>query len=327
MVPLPRSAARLGDVPDNPRLVRSLFAAVAARPRLTALLGAVSISLSGVLYLYSDTSPETASFFRCLYGLPLLVLAAAIERRSAGPLPRRGVILAAFAGVLFAADLIFWHHAIEYVGAGLATVLGNMQVVVVGIAAWLLFRERPAARTLLALPILLLGVVLITGVLTGQAYGSNPSLGVLFGIGTAFAYGGYLIVIRQVNVGRAAEPVAISTASTAAVSLLAGLALGSLDLVPSWPSHFWLLLLGVTAQSAGYLFISFSLPRLPAVVTSIILLAQPVMAVFLAMILVGEAPSVEQLAGVAFVIGGIALATIPLHHFQRSRGNATPAHL
>lgn len=298
--------------------MRSLIAAVAARPRLTALLGALSISLSGVLYLYSDTSPETASFFRSLYGLPLLVLAAAIERRSAGPLPRRGVILAAFAGVLFAADLILWHHSIEHVGAGLATVLGNLQVVVVGVVAWLLFRERPATRTLLALPILLFGVVLIAGILTGVAYGANPTLGVLFGIGTAFAYGGYLIVIRQVNVGRAAEPVAISTASTAVVSLLAGFALGSLDLAPSWPSHLWLLLLGISAQSAGYLFISFSLPRLPAVVTSIILLAQPVMAVFLAMLLVGEAPSAEQLLGVAFVIGGIALATIPLRGLRRS---------
>ena len=81
----------------------SLFAAVAARPRLTALLGAISISLSGVLYILSGTSPETASFFRCLYGLPVLAFAALAERRSAGPLPRRGVVLAAFAGLLFAA--------------------------------------------------------------------------------------------------------------------------------------------------------------------------------------------------------------------------------
>ncbi|MEX2546671.1 MAG: DMT family transporter [Chloroflexota bacterium] len=304
--------------------MRSFIAAVAARPRLTALLGAVSISLSGVLYLYSDTSPETASFFRCLYGLPLLVLAVVIERRSAGPLPRRGVMLAAFAGVLFAGDLIFWHHAIEYVGAGLATVLGNMQVVIVGVAAWLLFGERPSARTLLALPIVLLGVVLLTGVISHQAYGADPTLGVMLGIVTAFAYGGYLIVIRQVNQGRTAEPVAISTASTMVVALIAGLALGSLDLAPSWPSHFWLILLGITAQSAGYLFISFSLPRLPAVVTSIILLAQPVMSVFLAMILVSETPSFEQLVGVAFVIGGIALATIPLRARRRSPAAAAP---
>ena len=56
-----------------------------------------------------------------------------MERRRFGPLPRRAVRLAAIAGIFFAGDLTFWHHAIEYVGAGLATVLGNLQVLIVGV--------------------------------------------------------------------------------------------------------------------------------------------------------------------------------------------------
>ncbi len=106
------------------------------------------VAASGVLYRFADVTPETASFFRCLYGLPLLILAAWFERRRVGPLPTRGKWLAAFAGVLFAGDLLFWHHSIDAVGAGLATVLGNLQVVFVGVAAWLLFGERPNVRTL-----------------------------------------------------------------------------------------------------------------------------------------------------------------------------------
>ena len=51
----------------------------------------------------------------------------------------------AAAGVFFAADLIFWHHAIEDVGAGLATVLGNLQVVIVPFAAWAVLRRAVAA--------------------------------------------------------------------------------------------------------------------------------------------------------------------------------------
>jgi drug/metabolite transporter (DMT)-like permease len=102
------------------------------------------------------------------------------------------------------------------------------------------------------------------------------------------------------------------------VSLAAGLGLGTLDLVPSWPAHLWLVLLGVSAQSAGYLFISLSLPRLPAVVVSIILLAQPVLAVFLAVLIVNEAPSLGQFVGVALLLGGIALATVPLRPRWRS---------
>ena len=52
-----------------------------------------------------------------------------------------------------AGDLTAWHHAIGFVGAGLATVLGNLQVVVVALLAWLLFGERPADRSLVAISV------------------------------------------------------------------------------------------------------------------------------------------------------------------------------
>ena len=41
---------------------------------------------------------------------------------------------------------MFWHHAIEAVGAGLATVLGNLQVIIVGFFAWLRPRGAAVAR-------------------------------------------------------------------------------------------------------------------------------------------------------------------------------------
>jgi drug/metabolite transporter (DMT)-like permease len=316
MVPAKRRTGR-GAPDKRVEPLRDVLAAISRRPRLAALLGAFCIAGSGILYRFADVTPETATVFRCVYGLPLLAAAAMVERRTAGPMPTRATRLAVIAGVLFAADLLFWHHAIEAVGAGLATVLGNLQVVVVAIFAWALLGERPSTRTLVALPIILLGVVLIAGVVGSGTYGADPPLGVLLGILTALAYGGYLMVIRRVGTGRAAGPVAVSTASTAVVAAFAGIAVGGLDPLPSWPAHGWLALLGISAQSAGYLFISLSLPRLPAVVTSIILLAQPVIAVFLAMLLLAEAPSTAQLAGVGLVLGGIGLASVPMRQLRR----------
>ena len=295
---------------------------LAAHPRLTAFLGAMSIAFSGVLYRYSGTTPETATFFRCFWGLPILVIAAYIERGESGPMDGRSIRLAVFAGLLFAGDLIFWHHTINLVGAGLATVLGNLQVVVVAAAAWLLLGERPAPRTLVALPIMLVGVVFIAGVLGGENYGTDPALGVGLGLIAALSYGGYLIVIRQVSGRRAAGPVAISTTITALVALMVGTALGTLDLTPNWDSMLWLILLGISAQAIGYIFISLSLPRLPAVVTSIILLAQPVVSIGLAIVLLGEAPSAGQLLGVICVIGGVALATVPIGRLRRRPASA-----
>jgi drug/metabolite transporter (DMT)-like permease len=272
------------------------------------------IAFSGIFYRYAEVTPATATVFRCLYGLPILALVGWYEHRRYGALPSRAVWLAVIAGVFFAGDLLAWHHAVDAVGAGLATVLGNLQVIVVGLVAWLLFKERPPRPVLYALPIVLVGVVLISGVVGVDAYGADPPLGVTLGIFTALSYAGYLLVIRRGSddLRRPAGPVAISTASTAIVATIVGVLLGELDPVPAWPSHGWLALVGITSQSIGYLIISISLPRLPAALVSIILLAQPVATVLLARVLLQEEPSVAQLLGVSLVVGGIAIATLPM---------------
>lgn len=250
----------------------------------------------------------------------MLILVGIAEYRRYGGLPMTSVRLAAIAGLFFAGDLLLWHHAIEAVGAGLATVLGNLQVIVVGIVAWLLLGERPSRSTLLALPVVLLGVVLISGAIGGDAYGADPALGVVLGVATALCYAGYLLIIRRGSRDprRPAGPVAVATVFVALAASAVGVVGGDLEPTPPLASLAWLAVLGVTSQSAGYLLISISLPRLPAIITSIILLAQPVMTVILAVILLGEAPSVTQLIGVVFVIGGIAAATVPVARIRDS---------
>ncbi len=303
-----------------------LYDAIAGRPRIAALLGALSIAFSGILYRYADVSPSTVTVFRCLYGLPILLLVAWLEHRRYGPLPPRAIRLAVVAGVFFAGDLLTWHHAVDAVGAGLATVLGNLQVLVVGFVAWAVLGERPPRQVIAATPVVLIGAVLISGVVGSGAYGANPPLGVGLGLLTALCYAGYLLVIRRgtTDIRRPAGPVAVSTTSTMAVALVAGVVIGDLDPVPAWPSHGWLALLGLTSQSLGYLLISMSLPRLPAAVVSIILLVQPVATVLLARVLLTEVPSVVQLAGVALIIGGIAVATVPVGRL-RDRARAALA--
>ena len=80
------------------------LAAIAARPRLAALLGAMCIAFSGIFYRWAEVSPSTATVYRALFGLPLLGLVAYLEHRRYGALPARTVGLALFAGVFFAGD-------------------------------------------------------------------------------------------------------------------------------------------------------------------------------------------------------------------------------
>jgi drug/metabolite transporter (DMT)-like permease len=289
-------------------------------------MGALAIAGSAVLVRLADVPPSTAAFFRCAYALPPLALLAWYERRRYGPRPASQVRLAWLAGIFFAADLILWHHAINHVGAGLATVLGNTQVVVVPIAAWIFLRERPSGRVAISVPLVLIGVVLISGVIGRGAYGENPVLGVILGLGTGLAYGGFILVQRRANadIRRPAGPLFDATASTTIVALAVGLPLGEIDLTISWPAHGWLVVLALGIQVCGWLLISISLPRLPAAITSVVLTIQPVGSVVLGVWILSEAPSALQLLGVAFIIAGLLLVTVRVRSSRR-RAEAQPA--
>jgi drug/metabolite transporter (DMT)-like permease len=158
------------------------------------------------------------------------------------------------------------------------------------------------------------GAVMISGVLESGGYGRDPVLGTVFGLSTTLAYAAFILVLRQVNrdLRRPAGPLLDATAAAAVVSAVAGAVIGDVDLVPSWPSHAWLALLALTSQVVGWLLISVSLPRLPAALTSVLLLVQPVGSVVLAVIILGEEPSALQLAGTAVILLGICLATLTL---------------
>ena len=266
-------------------------------------------------------SPATGVVFRCVFGLPILVLVARSEVVARGPMSRRTVALSALAGAFFTADLVTFHIVVDLMGAGLATLMGNLQVIIVALAAWLVLGERPRREVFIAIPIMIAGVVLVSGVVGAGAYGADPRAGVLIGLVTAAAYSGYLLVIRRASPDhRPAGPVAIATAVTGVLAALYGMAAGSLDLTPGWPALGYLLAYGVVSQSIGYVAIQAALPRLPAVISSVLLLVQPVATLVLGVALLAEDPSGEQLVGVLLVVGGIALATGALGRIAAAAG-------
>jgi drug/metabolite transporter (DMT)-like permease len=278
--------------------------------RECALLGAVTIAFSSILVRLSHASPSTAAIFRCAYALPVLGLLAWFEDRRFGARSWRQRRSGLAAGVFFAADLLLWHHSIADVGAGLSTVLANIQVVLVPLAAWAILSERPGRPVLIALPVSLFGVLLISGVLEHSAFGRDPTRGTLFGLGAGVAYAGFLLLLRHggVDLRRPAGPLFDATAVGAVLCVLAGLVIGDAHLVPTWPSAGWLITLALSSQVLGWLLIGTSLPRLPAAITSMLLTVQPVGSVALAALIFGESPSPLQLVGVVLVLAALVAA-------------------
>ncbi len=279
--------------------------------RLCALTGALIIAWSSIFVKLSHASPSTAAVFRCAYAVPVLLALALAEDRRYGARAWRDRRAAVAAGVFLAVDLVFWHHSIEDVGAGLATVLANVQVVLVPLVAWLVLSERPSARVLVALPLTLVGVILISGVLERGAYGRSPGAGAAYGMAAGVSYVGVLLLLRRggVDLRRPAGPLFDMTFAAAVVAALIGVVWGDVRFAPAFPGAWWLITLALTSQVTGWLLITISLPRLPAALTSLLLMIQPIGSMILGALIFGESPSALQLLGVGVVLAAVVFAT------------------
>jgi len=291
-------------------------------PRLGAALGALAISQSSPLAKLSGASPAVVTLFRGAVALPILALLARREGHAATPRDRA---LAFVAGGLFALDLQCFHLSIPLLGVGLATVVPNSQVFMVGLFA-ALAGERTPKRAIAAIPLAFLGLLMLARVLdpfgangladpTVIAAGSDPAQGVLWGLGAAAFYGLYLIITRRISTSAsgsaAVGPFTMlrdSALGTIAVSLTLALATGSLLPPEIWPGVGWLVLLALMSQVLGYPLINASIPHLPSVVGSLLLFVQPLMTLVAGVIIFGEVPTPGQLVGALFLFGGVMVA-------------------
>jgi drug/metabolite transporter (DMT)-like permease len=277
--------------------------------RITALVGIITISFSAILVRLADVAPATAGLFRAAYALPVLY----VLRRLAGDdrsWPERRIAL--LAGVLLTADIALWHTAIGLIGAGMATVVVNTQVLWVGAGAWLLHKEKPTGTAFIVVPVVLVGVALIGGIASTDAYGSNPALGALLSVIGGMFYSAFLLLFRHANAGRGptSGPMYDATLVIAVLFLVGGWLDPGFAVAPSWPAHGWLIALGVLIHTGGWLLIATALPRLPALDTSVMLLLQPALTLVWAMIIFSERLAVAQLVGVLLVLVGIGAAAI-----------------
>lgn len=278
-------------------------------PRLVAVAGSACIAFSPILIAVADVSPGTATFFRCLLALPLLLPLAWWEtRRSETRTLGRPVILLVGGGML-GVDMTLWAESVRAVGAGVSTVLVNVQVVILPLLAFLVLGERVRRTFVLAVPVMLAGVALAGGLVGEGVSGPDPVRGTVTALMAAFAYAGYILFVRLgAGEGQRFVPVAIATVGAALTSFVLGSFWQGVDLAPGWRALGWLALLAVVGQVVGWVLIASALPRLPSSTGASILLLQPVGAVLLAMLVLAERPAALQLVGCAVVIGAVALA-------------------
>jgi len=268
------------------------------------LAGACIIGLAPILVRLAYAGPAAVGMWRMLFALPLLAL---IARRGSGGVGAPNWILA-LAGAAFALDLAFWHYGIALTSVAKATVLSNLTPVIVTGVAWLVFRERIRPLFLAAVVLAVGGASFMSLARDPGLSGVNPPLGDAFSAMTAVWYALYFLAVQRARTTSGAGQVMFWSSLTATPLLLvAALMLGE-RLFPvtigGWAACVGLGVMHATGQGA----IAWALGRLPASVTSVVVLVQPVVAGVLGWILFAEVLGPGQLAGAIIALTGVILA-------------------
>ncbi len=248
-----------------------------SNPRIRLFIGAFMISFSPVFVSLVDVSPTTSGFYRVFFGgLVLTIVIIASRRRFVFT---RSIWMALiFSALFFTADLWFWHRSILYIGPGLSTLIANMQVFFMMAAGIILFKQRPTITQLFAIPIAVLGLVVIVGI-DWNGLDSDYQLGIIFGFLTAISYTGYMLFMRQAQINSVYKlPIREIAVMSILVSLFLALAavIEGESLVISTSNDLLLLLAyGICSHAAGLILIASSLTKVSTAEVGIVLLLQP----------------------------------------------------
>ena len=286
--------------------------ASAARLALAAACGAGFLWGTGalvvnVLIARHGFTPQNISFWRFVVGS--VVLLAVFGRPSLWTAVRPQLALVVGAGTCMALYVLCWFLGIERIGAAVPTLIALcLPPVLVTIVAVLRGQERLDLKLVVVLAAALCGTALIVARHDAAATETRTDdvlIGVGFSIASALLYAGFTLVSGRLSNQLGAGPA--TTCLTVVAAAVTGLS--ALWRPLHWPAEVppqaWFLYLGVVTAALALLAFSWSAARLSPTVLTVATLVEPLTAVALAALLLGQQLGALQWLGGALLIGSI----------------------
>jgi inner membrane transporter RhtA len=239
--------------------------------------------------LFARIGPGGAVLLRLLTATVVLL---AVWRPRLRARTRRELALAALFGLVLAAMNMFFYHALQRIPLGIAVTIEFIGPLMVAIAG---------SRRRLDLVWVGLAAIGIVALMHGDAHAIDP-LGALLALAAGGMWGAYILV--NARVGRAFESgtgLALAMCVASILALPVGVVEGGTALLSP---HALVLgaAVGMLSSAIPYSFEMEALRRIPTHVFGVLMSLEPGMAAFAGFLVLGQALSARQVAGIALVV-------------------------
>ena len=284
-----------------------------AAARAKVILSMFIYGTIGVFVRYIPLPSSLIAMVRGLLGAPFLLLVMlAQKKRLSGPAIRRNLPLLCVLGVLLGVNWILLFESYRFTTVATATLCYYTAPIFIVAASPFLLRERMTARKLLCVFTALAGMVFVSGVAEKGIPSLSEIRGVLLALGAAVLYAAIVMLNKKLKDISAFDRTIMQLAISALVLLPYNLLSGSFQGISlSAFSALMLLVVGVVHTGFAYYLYFGSMEDLKLQTLAILSYIDPVVAVLLSALLLGEKLGLFGLTGAVLILGAAIVSELP----------------
>jgi len=274
-------------------------------PRISLVIGVLSISIFPVLVKWAPVSGLTSAFYRMFIGFIALLPFVLIRQKLEIPAKSQWLPVI-ISGIVFGSDIAVWNLSIHYSNATQATLLTNLSPVWVGIGTFLFMPDKPMLRFWLGTVLAISGLVILIG--TDTFIQMKFDKGFMLAILSGMLYATYMMISKTALnhlsvVSFMTYSMGVSSAYLLVICLVTDQPLWNFTPVV-WSV---LAIQGLVCQLLGWLALNYTVKKMDAKRVSLSLLSQSIVTGLIAWIFINEKISLQMIIGGLIILAGIGI--------------------
>ncbi len=280
------------------------------RARLGLILSMSIFGTIGIFRRYLPLPSGVIAFARGVIGtLFLLLLVTVTKKGLSWRAIRQNLWRLVLSGALIGLNWIMLFEAYRYTSVATATLCYYMAPIFVMAASPFLLREKLTGKQAICVAVALLGMVAVSGVLEG---GRGDLRGILLGLGAALLYASVVLINKTLGEIDAYDKTIVQLGAASVVILPYILLAETVTWSAFTPTVcFVLLVVGVLHTGVSYALYFGSMGYLKAQSVALLSYLDPIVAIVLSALLLGEWPSVLTWIGAVLVLGAAMISEMP----------------
>lgn len=281
----------------------------ARRANAAFVLSMIIFGTIGIFRRYIPLPSGLIAFSRGLIGMLFLLIFVAVRgiKLSKENIRNNGWKLL-LSGAFLGFNWILLFEAYRYTSVAVATLCYYMAPILVVLVSPLLFGESLGGRKLLCVSVALVGMVLVSGIVDSGVGAGENGKGVLLGLGAAVLYASVVLMNKKIT-GISSYEKTIVQLGTAAVVILPYTLLSETVDPQAWSLRaiLCLLFVGVVHTGVAYALYFGAVSDMKAQTAALFSYLDPVVAIVLSALLLGEPMTLAVGIGAVLVLGAALL--------------------